>query len=142
MDTLRVCLNGKGRVEPQTTPQGMSSQPDCGMLQWYIQRVHRKNNMKAYAYVGQYEHIQVTTMERNLKTTTSRLTKIFTYKVNDHHKNIMCVCYVWHLVTLPRVLVNMRPCVHGAGSSPRGKKRSILLCHVSRYNIESPIGWI
>ena len=33
LDTVRACLNCKGRVEPQTPPLGKCSRPDCQMMQ-------------------------------------------------------------------------------------------------------------
>ena len=35
LDTVRACLNCKGRVEPQMPPLGKCSRPDCRMMQRY-----------------------------------------------------------------------------------------------------------
>ena len=56
LDTLRACLNCKGRVEPQTPPLGKCSRPDCRMMQRYDLCAE----VTMYKSDGQHKHIQVT----------------------------------------------------------------------------------
>ena len=62
LDTARVCLNCKGRVEPQTPPLGKCSRPDCQMMQRYD--LCTKNTtgklMLMYESEGQCKYTQVT----------------------------------------------------------------------------------
>ena len=62
LDTLRACLNCKGRVEPQTPPLGKCSRPDCQMMQRYdlCAEVTTAKLMLVYESDGKHKYIQVT----------------------------------------------------------------------------------
>ena len=62
LDTLRACLNCKGRVEAQTPPLGKCSRSDCRMMQRYdlCTEITTARLMLMYESDGQRKHIQVT----------------------------------------------------------------------------------
>ena len=89
LDTVRACLNCKGRVEPQTPPLGKCSRPDCRMMQRYdlCTEITTAKLMLMYESDGQHKHTQVTAHGEQLQHKNDNLTADLLLK-SPHTKSI------------------------------------------------------